>query len=67
MKIPERTGKWVEMAKSADSGDEITVQVPSGIWVGLLSPLFFKQDDLATFLRSVGWHVVLPESAKRAA
>lgn len=62
MKIPERTGMWVEMARSADRDDEITVQVPNGIWAGWMLDVHVKEEDLAAFLRSVGWHVDVPRS-----
>jgi hypothetical protein len=67
MKIPERTGMWVEMEKSADSPDEITVQVPNGIWAGWMLSVHVNQEDLATFLRSIGWQVELPHAVRPAA
>jgi hypothetical protein len=66
MKIPERTGKWVEMEKSTDRDDEITIRVPNGIWAGWLSPVLVKEEDLAAFLRSIGWQVSAPTSAAKA-
>ena len=66
MKIPERTGLWVEMERSADCAEEITVQVPNGIWAGWMMSVNVKQDDLATFLRSIGWQVEAPRSALAA-
>jgi hypothetical protein len=65
MKIPEQAGKWVEMARSADSANEITLQVPNGMWAGWTTPIRLKEDDIAAFLRSIGWHVDLPRSAHR--
>jgi hypothetical protein len=65
MKISERTGKWVEIDKSTDADDELSIQVPNGIWAGWLTPIFLKEEDLASFLRSLGWQVVLPASVKR--
>ena len=65
MKIPERTGKWVEVDKSTEADDELTFQVPNSIWAGWLTPLFIKEEDLASFLRSLGWKVVVPASVKR--
>ena len=64
MKIAERTGKWVEMDRSKEVSGEISIQVPNGIWAGWLSPVFVKEEDLATFLRSVGWRVELPASPR---
>lgn len=64
MKIAERTGKWVEMDRSKEASGEISIQVPNGIWAGWLSPVFVKEEDLASFLRSVGWRVELPASPK---
>ncbi|GAC1325871.1 MAG: hypothetical protein NVSMB22_16180 [Chloroflexota bacterium] len=66
MKIPESTGKWIEMAKSVESDDEITMQVPNGIWAGWMMPVRLKDEDVAVFLRSIGWHVDLPRSVRRA-
>ncbi len=66
MKISERSGMWVEMERSADSDDEITVRVPNGIWVGWALNIHVKEDDIATFLQSIGWHVDVPRSAGRA-
>ncbi|HEX6509897.1 MAG TPA: hypothetical protein VF221_19905 [Chloroflexota bacterium] len=66
MKIPERTGKWIEMDRSTDRDDEITIQVPNGIWAGWMMPVYLSEEDIAAFLRSVGWQVVLPKSAVRA-
>jgi hypothetical protein len=66
MKIPERTGMWVEMAKSADRDDEITVQVPNGIWAGWMLSVRLKEEDVAAFLRSIGWKVEVPQYAGRA-
>jgi len=65
MKIAERTGKWVEIDKSTDADGELSLQVPNGIWAGWLSPIFIKEEDLASFLRSVGWRVELPASSRR--
>lgn len=65
MKVPERTGMWIEMARSEESNDEITLQVPSGIWAGWMKPIHLRDDDVAAFLRSIGWHVDLPKSAHR--
>lgn len=65
MKIPERTGKWIEIDKSTDDDSEITIQVPNGIWAGWLTPIFVKEEDLASFLRSVGWRVDLPASVRQ--
>jgi hypothetical protein len=65
MKIPEQTGKWVEMARSVDSTEEITLQVPNGIWAGWMTPIRLKEDDVAVFLRSIGWHVDLPQPGHR--
>jgi hypothetical protein len=66
MKIPERTGKWIEIDKSPNVDDEITIQVPNGIWAGWLSSVCVQEADLATFLRSVGWRVELPAPVKQA-
>lgn len=65
MKVPERTGKWIEMSRSADGANEITLQVPNGIWAGWMTPIRLKDDDVAAFLRSIGWHVELPQPAHR--
>jgi hypothetical protein len=65
VKIPERTGKWIEIDKSTDADDEITIQLAHGIWAGWLTPVFVKEEDLASCLRSLGWQVVLPASVKR--
>jgi formylmethanofuran dehydrogenase subunit D len=64
MKISERTGKWVEINKSTDADDELTIQVPNGIWAGWLAPVSVKEEDLASFLRAIGWRVELPTSVK---
>lgn len=66
MKIPERTGKWIEMERSTDVDGEITLQVPNGVWAGWLSPVFVKEEDLAACLRSLGWRVRLPQTVERA-
>ena len=65
MKLSERTGKWIEINKSTDADDELTIQVPNGIWAGWLSPVTVREEELASFLRSVGWRVELPASAKQ--
>jgi hypothetical protein len=52
------------MDRSKDMNDEISIQVPNGMWAGWLSPVFVKEEDLASFLRSLGWRVELPASAK---
>ena len=65
VKIPERTGKWIEMEQSTDMKGEITLQVPNGVWAGWLSPIFVKEEDLATCLRSLGWRVRLPQTVER--
>jgi len=61
MKIEERSGKWVEIYRAKDADDEITLQVPNTIWAGWLEPVHIRQEDLATFLRSIGWEVSLPQ------
>jgi hypothetical protein len=63
MKIEERNGKWVEIYRAKDAADEITLQVPNTIWAGWLEPVHIKEEDLATFLRSLGWEVTLPQAA----
>ena len=63
MKLSERTGKWVEIDKSTDADDELIIQVPDSIWAGWLSPVTVREDELASFLRSLGWRVELPASA----
>ena len=67
MKIPERSGKWIEMDKSTDKDGEITISVPNSIWAGWQTPIFVQEEDLATFLRSLGWQVALPGSVRRGA
>lgn len=64
MKIPERTGMWVEMSRSSDRDDEITVEVPNGIWAGWMLSVRLNDQDIAEFLRSIGWQVVLPTSVR---
>lgn len=66
MRIPEQTGKWVELDKPAGNDDVITMQVPNGIWAGWMMSVSLKEEDIATFLRSIGWQVVLPASAEQA-
>ncbi len=65
MKIPEKTGMWVDMSRSTDNDAEIMMQVPDGIWAGWMKSIQLKDDDLATFLRTIGWHVDIPKSAGR--
>jgi len=65
MKIPERTGKWVEIDTATDADDEIAIQVPNTIWAGWLVPVFLKQEDLASALRSLGWAVSVPAAVQR--
>lgn len=64
MKVAERTGMWIELEKTADRDDEITVRVPNSIWVGWMMPIYLKDDDLAAFLRSIGWRVDLPHTTR---
>ncbi len=66
MKIPERTGMWVEMARSSENSGEIIMHVSNGIWAGWTTPVHLQDDDVAAFLRSIGWHVDVPQSASRA-
>jgi hypothetical protein len=66
MKISERAGRWIEIDKATDADDEIRFRVPNGMWAGWLAPIFLKEEDLASFLRSVGWQVEVPTSLKRA-
>jgi hypothetical protein len=65
MKIPERTGKWIEMSKSADRDGEITVEVPTSVWAGWMMQVYLREEDVAAFLRSIGWHVEVPESSRQ--
>jgi len=60
MKVPERSGMWVEMSRSEDRENEITLRVPNGIWVGWMLDVHLQEDDLADFLRSINWQVELP-------
>lgn len=66
MKISERAGRWIEIDKATDADDEIRFQVPNGMWAGWLAPIFLKEEDLASFLRSLGWQVVTPKALNRA-
>jgi len=61
MKIEERNGKWVEISRAKDAEDEITLQVPNTIWAGWLEPVHIRGEDLAVFLRTIGWDVTLPQ------
>jgi hypothetical protein len=65
MKIPERTGKWIEMEASTETKDEIILRVPNGVWAGWTTPVYLNGEDLASFLRSVGWQVTIPQPATR--
>ena len=67
MKIPERSGMWVEMARSVDREGEITVRVPNGIWAGWMLDVHLDEQDVAEFLRSIGWAVEMPTAARRQA
>lgn len=62
MKVRERSGMWVELARAHDREDEITVQVPNGIWAGWMLDVYLRDEDLAAFLRSIGWSVETPTS-----
>lgn len=66
MKIAERTGQWIEMEKVIDSDDEIAIRTPNGIWAGWNTPFFLKEEDVATFLRSLGWEITLPQPVNQA-
>lgn len=65
MKVPESTGKWVEVIRSTDREDELVFQVPNGIWAGWMQDVCVKEDDLAACLRSLGWQVTTPATAGR--
>jgi hypothetical protein len=65
MKIPERTGKWIEMEGSKSKNGEIIISVPNSIWAGWQTPIFVQEEDVAAFLRSLGWQVALPNSVGR--
>lgn len=62
MKIPERTGKWVEIDRCADRDDEILIKVPNTIWAAWLMDVCVKEEDLAKSLRAMGWQVTVPRS-----
>jgi len=65
VKIPEQSGKWVEIEKAPDRDGEIMMHVPNTIWAAWQVPLYFKEEDLASFLRSIGWEVSLPSHSVR--
>jgi hypothetical protein len=62
MKMEERNGKWIEIYRAKDAANEITLQVPNTIWAGWLEPVHVRDEDLAEFLRSIGWEVKLPQA-----
>jgi hypothetical protein len=65
MKLQERTGQWVEIERTRDRTGEITIHVPTSIWAGWTNPYYLKEDELASFLRSIGWEIVLPSEKPR--
>lgn len=67
MKIPERTGKWVEVERTADRDGEVTIKVPNTIWTAWMMDVYLKDDDLATCLRSLGWQVTPPRTGAHPA
>ena len=65
MKIPERTGQWVEVTRAPDSADEIVITTPNGMWAAWMTPFYVKEQELAAALRSFGWEIDLPATLKR--
>lgn len=61
MKIEERLGQWVEIDRAKDATDEITIKFPNSVWAGWSAPVNVKDEELAGFLRSIGWKVTLPQ------
>ncbi len=62
MRIEERVGQWVEIDRAKEVADEITIKFPNSIWAGWSAPVNVKDDELAVFLRSIGWKVTTPNT-----
>lgn len=65
MRLSERAGKWIEVQKAPDSADELVIRVPGSVWTAWMMDVIIKEEDLAKFLRSLGWKVEIPVAAGR--